>query len=216
MCRKSFQTYASYLGMAGNPVEWTDRYILWDDDVGQRQSREPDVEQLPFAHYGQRVADLNPTFHELPVGAHPFPTHNARWSSSLTFNIAAYSRQLVHDFLVEGGRIEAMEFHSPGELNRLPQKVVINATGYGARTLWKDESIVPVRGQIAWLIPQHEVNYGVFYKGIGILARRDGIAVQDGGFSEMDGYNNSNEEPDRAKAEADVGVAAELFTRMRS
>jgi hypothetical protein len=64
--------------------------------------------------------------------------------------------------------------------------------------------------------PQHEVNYGVFYKRIQILSRRDGIAVQDGGTSEMDGYNNDNEQPDRQKAELDVGVAAELFTRMRS
>ena len=214
MCRKSFQTYASYLGMAGNPVEWTDRYILWDDDTRQTRVRESNLEELPFAHYGQRVADLNPRFHEFAPGTHPFPTRNARWSSSLTFNIASYSRQLTHDFLVEGGRIERMEFHSPGELHRLPQKVVINATGYGARELWKDESIVPVRGQIAWLIPQHDVNYGVFYKGMQILSRRDGIAVQDGGFSEMDGYNNANEEPDRDKAEADVRVAAELFTRM--
>jgi glycine/D-amino acid oxidase-like deaminating enzyme len=98
----------------------------------------------------------------------------------------------------------------------LPQKVVINATGYGARALWKDESIVPVRGQITWLIPQPEVNYGVFYKGIAILARRDAIAVQDGGTGEMDGYNDANEQPDRQKAEADVRVAAELFSRMRS
>ena len=30
MCRYSFHTYESYLGMAGNPVEWTDRYILSD------------------------------------------------------------------------------------------------------------------------------------------------------------------------------------------
>src|SRR5437764_9504448 len=30
MCRKSFQTYGSYLGMAGNPIEWTDRYSLTD------------------------------------------------------------------------------------------------------------------------------------------------------------------------------------------
>ena len=66
------------------------------------------------------------------------------------------------------------------------------------------------------MIPQFEVNYGVFYKGIQILARRDGIAVQDGGMSEMDGYNDANEQPDRKKAEADVRVAAELFTRMRS
>jgi hypothetical protein len=66
------------------------------------------------------------------------------------------------------------------------------------------------------LIPQHEVNYGVFYKGIQILARRDGIAVQNGGAGEMDGYNDVSEQPDRAKGEADVRVAGELFTRMRS
>ena len=34
---------------------------------------------------------------------------------------------------------------------------MINCPGYGARALWKDESIIPVRGQIAWLIPQREV-----------------------------------------------------------
>jgi glycine/D-amino acid oxidase-like deaminating enzyme len=216
MCRKSFQTYASYLGMAGNPVEWTDRYIVRDDDLRQTQASEANVEQLPFAHYGRRVADLNPRFHELPPGTHPFRARNVRRSSSLTFNIASYSRQLTHDFLVEGGRIERMEFHSPDELNRLQQKVVINATGYGARELWRDASIVPVRGQITWLIPQLDVKYGVFYKGIQILSRTDGIAVQDGGSSEMDGYNNANEEPDREKAEADVRVAAELFTGMRN
>jgi hypothetical protein len=33
-----------------------------------------------------------------------------------------------------------------------------------------------------------------------ILARRDGIVVQDGG-GEMDGYNDANEQPDRQKAE---------------
>src|ERR1700732_676329 len=31
MCRNSFHTYESYLGMAGNPVEWTDRYVLEDE-----------------------------------------------------------------------------------------------------------------------------------------------------------------------------------------
>jgi glycine/D-amino acid oxidase-like deaminating enzyme len=216
MCRKSFQTYSSYLGMAGNPVEWTDRYIVWDDSPVARPGGQPAIEQLPFAHYGNRVADLNPRFHELPPGTHPFPTRNARRTSSLTFNIASYSRQLVHDFLVEGGRIEAAEFHSPAELTRLSQKVVINATGYGARALWKDESHIPVRGQIAWLIPQPEVNYGVYYKGIAILARRDGIAVQDGGSGEMEGYNDANEEPDRQKAEADVRMVAELFAGMRT
>ena len=118
------------------------------------------------------------------------------------------------DFLIEGGKIERVEFHSPSELNKVAQKVVINATGYGARALWKDESIVPVRGQIAWLIPQPEVHYGVSYKNINILARRDGIVVQDGGIGEMEGYNDANENPDRAAAESAVQVVAELYGRM--
>jgi glycine/D-amino acid oxidase-like deaminating enzyme len=131
------------------------------------------------------------------------------------FNIADYSRQLVTDFLIEGGRIERLELHSPSELNQLAQKVLINATGYGARELWKDESIIPVRGQIAWLIPQPEVNYGVFYKNLYVLSRRDGIVVQDVGDGEMDGYGDANEQPDRQKAEAAVQALAELYRRIK-
>ena len=214
MSRYSFHTYESYLGMAGNPIEWTDRYSLSDDGPSQPQARRQNVDALDFAHYQDRIADITPRSHELPAGSHPFPTRHARRNSSLTFNVAGYSRQLVNDFLVEGGKIEHVEFHTPSELSQLAQKVIINATGYGARALWKDESIVPVRGQIAWLIPQAEVNYGVMYKNVYILARRDGIVVQDGGMGEMEGYNDTNEQPDRPAAEAAVQVAAELFDRM--
>jgi D-amino-acid oxidase len=215
MCRYSFHTYESYLGLAGDPVEWTDRYILFDGGPSAQSAPDRD-DGLSFAHYQNRIADLTPRSQELPAGSHPFPTRFARRNSSLTFNIAAYSRQLVHDFLIEGGKIERTEFHSPSELSRLSQSVIINATGYGARALWKDESIVPVRGQIAWLIPQPEVNYGVFYKNVHILSRRDGIVVQDGGIGEMDGYNDANETPDRAAAESAVRVVADLYERMRN
>jgi D-amino-acid oxidase len=227
MCRKSFHTYESYLGMAGNPVEWTDRYALSDVSEAEAQSRRradtrvdngtaTHANNLEFGHYQNRVADLRPRAQELPPGHHPFPTRYATRTSSLTFNIAAYSRQLVTDFLIEGGKIEKVEFHSPSDLSQLTQNVAINATGYGARALWKDESIVPVRGQIAWLIPQPEVNYGVLYKNLYILARRDGIVVQDGGIGEMEGYNDENEQPDRQQAEAAVQTAAELYQRMNA
>ena len=110
--------------------------------------------------------------------------------------------------------MERAEFHTPGELSQLSQKVVINCTGYGARALWKDESIVPVRGQIAWLIPQPEVNYGVMYKNVLMLARRDGIVVQDGGQGELEGYNDPSEQPDRGRADAAVATIRELYERM--
>jgi len=214
MCRQSFHTYESFLGMAGNPVEWTDRYILSDGQPAGMQANQRREDTLDFAHYQDRINDITPRSVDLPAGSHPFPTRYARRTSSLTFNIAGYSRQLVNDFLVEGGKIERVEFHEPGELSQVPEKVLINATGYGARALWKDESVVPVRGQIAWLIPQPEVNYGFFYKNVNVLGRRDGIVVQDGGIGEMDGYNDANERPDRAAAEAAVGVVADLYQRM--
>jgi D-amino-acid oxidase len=215
MCRYSFQTYQSYLGVAGNPVEWTDRYTLSDRSRSEGNAARESEDAESFASYGERVRDLNPGVQELGPGSHPFPTQYARHTASLTFNIAGYSRQLLADFLAEGGRIERLEFHSPSELRQLRQKVIVNATGYGARALWKDESIIPVRGQIAWLIPQPDVHYGIFYKNLLVLARRDGIAVQDLGAGDMEGYNDSNEEPDRGAAESAVREAAGLFRSMR-
>ena len=214
MARKSFHTYESYLGLAGNPVEWTDRYAVSDVSPAEVRESRARADTLGFAHYQDRIADLTPRPQELAAGTHPFPTRYATRNSSLTFNIAGYARQLMTDFLIECGKIERVEFHTPAELNQIAQKVVINATGYGARALWNDESVVPVRGQIAWLVPQPEVNYGVVYKNVNMLSRRDGIVVQDGGPSDMLGYNDANENPDRPQAEAAVLVVAELYRRM--
>jgi glycine/D-amino acid oxidase-like deaminating enzyme len=214
MCRRSFHIYHSYLGLAGNPVEWTDRYVLFDPERSETRGSRNSAGELDFARYYDRVKDLTPRYEELPPGGHPFPTQHASRSTSLTFNVAAYSRQLLTDFLIAGGKIETVEFHTPAELSRLTQKAIINATGYGARALWNDESIVPVRGQIAWLIPQPEVNYGIFYRNVMLLGRRDGIVVQDAGIGDMEGYGDPSEQPDRANAEAAVGVIAELFRRM--
>jgi len=95
----------------------------------------------------------------------------------------------------------------------LPQTVVVNCTGYGARALWKDETIIPVRGQIAWLIPQPEVHYGLYYKNVSVLSRRDGIVVQQTGETEAWGYNDDHEVADRAEAETAVATIAALYAR---
>src|SRR5258708_40131337 len=132
--------------MGGNRGEWRDVYALSDRSRAEGQAARGPADALRFAHYQDRVADLTPHSQDLPPGSHPFPTRYARRNSSLTFNVAGYSRQLVNDFLVEGGKIINVEFHSPSELGRITEKVLINATGYGARALWKDESIVPESG----------------------------------------------------------------------
>lgn len=218
MARTSWAMYQSYLGMPGDPIEFTDRYSLFDDDdsAPRRPSAPPAVarEELDFARYADSISDLTPRSVNLPPGTHPFPTKHCLRNSQLTFNVADYSRQLMNDFLIAGGRIETAEFHTPQELAALPQKVIVNCTGYGARKLWSDESITPVRGQIAWLIPQEAVHYGLYYKGLNVLARRDGIVIQGNGIGEMEGWNNTNETPDRPAALRDLAILQELYTRM--
>jgi len=176
-------------------------------------SDNPHPGALDFASYGDLIRDLTPHAVLLPPGATPFPSRSVRRSSQLMFNIADYAHTLMTDFLVAGGKIERREFHEPAELAALPQKVVINCPGYGARALWKDDSVVPVRGQITWLMPQPEVNYGVYWGDMGVLSRRDGIVLQmfDGG--DMRGYGDDNETPDPGEAKTSVSRVAELYSK---
>ena len=134
----------------------------------------------------------------------------------MTFNVADYSRQLLTDFLIYGGKIETREFHSPQELTQLPQKVVVNCPGYAARALWKDETITPVRGQIAWLIPQPEVDYGVIYDGVNMVPRRDGIVLQMLEGGDMRGYGDANETADAAETKTAVDRVAALYAKMKA
>lgn len=214
MARTSFKRYRRYLGLPGNPVEWTDRYYLSDPAPSPPPSQ-PAASALDFVEYRDRILDITPHFELLPPGATPFPAAEVRRSSSMQFNIADFGHTLMTDFLAAGGRIERREFHTLGELAGLKEKVVINCPGYGARALCKDETVTPVRGQIGWLIPQPEVNYGVIYKNVSMLSRRDGIVVQGLWGGDMFGYGDDREVIDRAEAERGVTTLAELYGRMK-
>ena len=215
MARTSFKTYRRYLGLPGNPVEWVDRYLL-SDVSPEEDARHRAPDPLGFAEYRDRIVDIMPRFEPIEPGSTPFPTPYVRRASQMMFNIADYGHTLMSDFLAAGGKVQRMEFHAPSDLSLLNEKVVINCPGYGARALWKDETVTPVRGQIAWLIPQPEVNYGVIYKDVSMLSRRDGIVVQaiDGGDTK--GYGDLNETIDRAEADHAVATIAELYARMRT
>ena len=213
MARTSFKHYRRYLGLPGNPVEWTDRYFL-SDPPDPLPPGPPGPKPLEFAAYSGRIRDITPRPEVLPPGASPFPGQQVRRTSSMQFNIADLGHTLMADFLAAGGRFERREFHDLSELGRLKEKVVINCPGYGARALCRDESVTPVRGQIGWLIPQPEVNYGVFYKDVSMLSRRDGIVVQALWGGDMFGYGDDREVVDRAETERAIRILAELYGRM--
>jgi len=212
MARTSFKSWRAWLGLPGTPVEWNDRYNLSDLPPDEARAKRRAEDTMHFGEYADSIRDLTPRAVVLPPGSHPFPTAYATRNSSLMFNVTGLAHQMESDFLLAGGQFEMREFHAPSELMALPEKVIINCTGYGARALWKDESITPVRGQIAWLIPQPEVNYGLYYKNVSMLSRRDGIVIQATG-SEESGWNDDHEVIDRAEADGAVRTIAEVYDR---
>ncbi len=212
MARTSYATYQSYIGLPGEPVAMSERYVLFDD-VAQPAPAEPNLsaEEVRFASYGQRLAGLTLPYRHLPADENPFPVAHASLGTSMQFNIAALGQRLTDDFLRAGGRIVDMTFDTPADLARLREPVIVNCTGYGARALWRDESVVPVRGQIAWLMPQPEIRYGLFYRHVLMLPHPEGIVVQETGRNDMYGYGNADEAPDRSEAEAALATLAPLY-----
>jgi hypothetical protein len=213
MARASFKMHRENLGLPGAPVEWIDQYSV----TGAAQTAEASGEgaaetcAIQFAHYGRRIRDLTPSWRKVPIEATPFKGTAAARSEIMIFNISGYGHTLLNDFFIAGGQYRHAEFRAPSQIAALGHKVVINCTGLGARALWKDETLTPVRGQIVRLVPQPDVRYGLTYRHILTVPRRDGLVVQSFADGEQEGYGDSNENPDRADAEAAVRTLAEAF-----
>jgi len=198
--------------IGGIPVEFIDTYTVSDNADTERRHGTATDQRPKFAELQRElVSDLIPRSEEYGPGRHPFDQRYLRRNTLMMFNLVAYSRMLLSDFAVSGGKIEIAEFHTPAELAALRQKTLINATGYGSRALFDDQSITPVRGQLARLIPQPEVNYGLFYKGVSFVPRRDGLVFQAVGEDDYSGFNDATAEPDPAEAAFAVNTIATLF-----
>jgi hypothetical protein len=68
-----------------------------------------------------------------------------------------------------------------------------------------------VRGQLTWLLPQPGARYGLSYRQVSLLSRRDGIVIQRQGADDSEGFNDANEMPDYAAARDAVATLAPLF-----
>ncbi|MEK8033086.1 FAD-dependent oxidoreductase [Ideonella sp. DXS29W] len=212
MARASFKTYQSLLGLTGDPVEWHDGYVLSDLPFDQPLPPPPIEDIEPdYPDLESRIRELWPRSVPLRAHEHPFRVPHVRRYTQMVYNLSVYSRLLYDDFLREGGEIEHREFEHPRQFAGLRERTIVNATGYGARALFGDASIVPVRGQTARLIPQPEVNYNLIYRGhnLVMVSRRDGVLVQ--AMGERD-FGNESVEPDRALSEAAVQRLAQLFS----
>jgi glycine/D-amino acid oxidase-like deaminating enzyme len=211
MARNSFQTYQNFLGLSGTPVEFIDNYFVSDEPATARRRAVADGRPRFADLQRELVPDLLTRGEDFAPGSHSLGQKYLRRNSLMMFNLASYTRLLMGDFGANGGKIEIAEFHSPDDFARLREKTLINATGYGARALFGDQSLTPVRGQLARVIPQPEVDYGIFYKGVSFVPRRDGLVFQVVGEDDYYGFNDDTAIPDRAEADRAVNTIAGLF-----
>ena len=180
-----------------------------------RRAASPRAEPDGKPKFAELQRELTPDLLPAPVdyqpGSHPFGQRYLRRNSQLMFNLSSYSRILFEDFIANGGRIEVTEFKTPADFARVKEKTLVNCTGYGARALFNDTSVTPVRGQITRLISQPEATYGLHYKDTSFVPRRDGLLVQVTGENDYYGYGDETTMADRTEAEHGVATIASLF-----
>lgn len=213
MARYSFKTYQSLLGLAGEPVQWIGGYVLSDLPFEQAlpvgfAGEHPDEPDYPDLI--EQLSDIRPRSLPLRPGEHPFRAPYARRFTQMMFNLASYQRLLLEDFFREGGEIVPREFAHARQIAGLPEHTIVNCTGYGARALFGDADLVPVKGQTARLPPQPEVDYALIYRGrnLVMLPRRDGLLVAAQGEGD---FGNADRTPDRAQSQAAVERLATLY-----
>ena len=161
-CRISNRAFQLLVGPEYG-VRWIDTFELYRNEAALAR-------ELPGGN------DLYPQQEIHRDAEHYFGFPFARQYSTMLIEPSVYLGALLRDFYIAGGKLVVKEFRSREELMRLPEPFIFNCTGLGARTLFGDQKLGPVRGQLEVLLPQPEIDY--CYLGSGYMfPRRDGIIL---------------------------------------
>jgi D-amino-acid oxidase len=163
-------------------IRWVPTYLQMPDTPAADEA-EPD---LSNKYETDRVI--------LGSGEHPFPVQRVRRFSTMYAESGHLLRQLMRDVQIAGGKFVIRDFASPADILALPETLVFNCTGLGAGKLFGDTGIEPVRGQLAVLLPQSEVQYAFAGRMGYMFPRADGIVC--GGTFEH-GEWDATPQPDR-------------------
>lgn len=228
MARFSWKAFRTCIGLPGKPVEFADSYGLADTNPPQRRAFTADpairdsyatkgmpVQHSEFAHLDSRIEDIVPGSVPVPQEENPFSTPYANRVSQMHFNFSSYAHMLLTEFYGRGGQFVMRDFSSPAQFATLKEKVVIHCTGYAARDLMQDHTVIPVRGQTGWLVPQPDSPYGVRYKGVSLISKADGVCVMNNApgdaLGDIFGVGDSMELPDRNAILDGLKIIAPVF-----
>jgi D-amino-acid oxidase len=166
--RFAFRRYQSMTGDTYG-VRWLPVYRL-SRGSASRASR-------PESPYSE-IDPLYPEARQLASAENPFDVPGALRRYSMLIEPAIYLPALMRDFFTSGGKIVVREFAEARELTSLREDLLFNCTGLGSRTLFRDDELIPIRGQLVFLLPQPEVDYMTVGPGdIYMFPRHDGVLL---------------------------------------
>ncbi|MDJ0977685.1 MAG: FAD-dependent oxidoreductase [Erythrobacter sp.] len=203
--RYSHARHLQMVGLDDAPIEYQTQYYL----RGGVMERTP--ASRDFLELGRGLRNLNPPWTDTDPERDPFPGKARRKGQSMIFNVTGYFDRLARQFERRGGRMVRRAFAERSEALALPEPVILNCMGYGAKSLWGDETLVPVRGQINWLVPQPRARYGFFYDGVSAISRRDGVIIQYTGPNDDFGYANASESVDAAETDRALATVRRAY-----
>ncbi len=196
--------FRRYQSLAGDRygVRWLPSYSL-----SLTAPHGPPGPESPYA----AIEPLYPEAKQLTREENPFNVPYAYRRYSMLIEPAIYLRALLDDFFIAGGKVAIREFTDGRDLMSLREDLIFNCTGLGARTLFRDDELIPVRGQLSFLLPQPEIDYmTVGPSNIYMFPRHDGILL--GGSHER---GDSRLEPDPSTRDRILRENAALFSGMR-
>jgi glycine/D-amino acid oxidase-like deaminating enzyme len=168
--------------MAALDYSWRRFQIMVGDDYGIRWL--PTYEQVAADDAPGPLDRYMPEVHRIEPAEHPFPFDRTIRFNTMYVETGRFLRELTRDVQIAGGQIRIRNFATPSEIAALPERLIFNCTGLGARDLFGDAELHPVRGQLAILLPQPEIRYAYAGDAGYMFPRADGILL--GGTFEHD------------------------------
>jgi glycine/D-amino acid oxidase-like deaminating enzyme len=153
-------------------VSWIDSYNTSDLPPGQASANQQNPAQANAGDLLPPGVQQTSGREVLGPGEHPFPAKYATRRQTIRIEPSIYLDALLQDFVQFGGRVVVRKFDTLRDLMTLTEPVIVNCSGLGARTLFGDETMMPVKGQLVLLVPQPEVTYSCR-----AMPRSDGIAL---------------------------------------
>lgn len=188
---------------------------LPEADYGISWRRNYLVSDTPFAapsptDRAMALDDLCVECRALDDRENPFRGFHVRQFDTMMIDPPTYLPAMMRAVREAGGRIVVHRLNTRADILRLREPVVFNCTGLGARDLFGDFDLVPVKGQLVVLLPQPEVTYNMVGDGVYAFPRYDGVLL---GSTEQRGVWSLT--PDQAEITRVLAAQERIFGSLR-